>query len=369
MGSVFGNNIKLSLFGESHGEAIGCVIDGFPYGINIDYDFIDSEMDRRRAKNAKLATARTESDKPEIISGILENKSTGMPIAAIIKNENKRSGDYSNLKIMPRPSHSDYTAMLRYDGFNDIRGGGHFSGRLTAPLVFAGALAKLALKEKFDIEIAAHIKQIYNIKDKYPNDTFPTYEEFISNYNKELSVFDDEAMNKMISIIEKAKMNMDSVGGIITAAAFNVPAGFGDPFYSSIESRIAQSMFAVPAVKGIDFGLGFNFVNYKASECNDLYTIKNDNNIKKVQTKTNNNGGILGGISNGMPIIVNAVIKPTPSISKEQLTLNIETKEEDTLIIKGRHDPCIAVRAVPVIEAALAIAILDLCIDMKGKLL
>ena len=189
------------------------------------------------------------------------------------------------------------------------------------------------------------------------------------NYNKELSVFDNEAMDKMIKTIEEAKMNMDSVGGIITAAAFNVPAGFGDPFYSSIESRIAQSMFAVPAVKGIDFGLGFDFVNYKASECNDAYTIKDNNNIKVVETKTNNNGGILGGISNGMPIIVNVVIKPTPSISKEQLTLNIETKEEETLIIKGRHDPCIAVRAVPVIEAALAIAILDLCIDMKGKLL
>ncbi|MEI0607223.1 chorismate synthase [Brachyspira pulli] len=369
MGSVFGNNIKLSLFGESHGEAIGCVIDGFPYGINIDNDFIENEMDRRRAKNAKLTTARNEADKVEILSGTLDNKSTGMPIAAIIRNENKRSGDYSNLKVLPRPSHSDYTAMLRYDGFNDIRGGGHFSGRLTAPLVFAGALAKLALKEKFDINIAAHIKQIYNIKDKYPNYTFPTYEEFINNYDKELSVFNDESMNKMISTIEEAKMNMDSVGGIITAAAFNVPAGFGDPFYSSIESRIAQSMFAVPAVKGIDFGLGFDFVNYKASECNDAYTIKDNNNIKVVETKTNNNGGILGGISNGMPIIVNVVIKPTPSISKEQLTLNIETKEEETLIIKGRHDPCIAVRAVPVIEAALAIAILDLCIDMKGKLL
>ena len=209
----------------------------------------------------------------------------------------------------------------------------------------------------------------YNIKDKYPNNVFPTYEEFINNYDKELSVFNDESMNKMISTIEEAKMNMDSVGGIITAAAFNVPAGFGDPFYSSIESRISQSMFAVPAVKGIDFGLGFDFVNYKASECNDAYTIKDNNNIKVVETKTNNNGGILGGISNGMPIIVNVVIKPTPSISKEQLTLNIETKEEETLIIKGRHDPCIAVRAVPVIEAALAIAILDLCIDMKGKLL
>ena len=365
MGSVFGKNIKLSLFGESHGEAIGCVIDGFPHGIKIDNDFIESEMERRRAKNPSVSTTRNEKDKVEILSGLLENKTTGMPIAAIIRNENKRSGDYSNLKIMPRPSHSDFTAMIRYQNYNDIRGGGHFSGRLTAPLVFAGALCKSALKEKFNINIAAHIKQIYNIKDKYPNGKLPSYKEFINNYKKELSVFDNNAMNEMIKMIKDAKMNMDSLGGIITAVAFNVPAGFGEPFYSSIESRIAESMFGVPAVKGVEFGLGFDFVNYKGSECNDTYTIKNN----KIKTKTNNNGGILGGISNGMPIVVNVAIKPTPSIAKEQLTLNIKTKKEDKLIIKGRHDPCIAVRAVPVLEAALSIALLDLCIEMKGKFL
>ena len=365
MGSVFGKNIKLSLFGESHGEAIGCVIDGFPHGIKIDNDFIESEMERRRAKNPSVSTTRNEKDKVEILSGLLENKTTGMPIAAIIRNENKRSGDYSNLKIMPRPSHSDFTAMVRYQNYNDIRGGGHFSGRLTAPLVFAGALCKSALKEKFGIDIAAHIKQIYNIKDKYPNGKLPSYKEFINNYKKELSVFDNKAMNEMIKMIKEAKMNMDSLGGIITVVAFNVPAGFGEPFYSSIESRIAESMFGVPAVKGVEFGLGFDFVHYKGSECNDAYTIKNN----KIKTKTNNNGGILGGISNGMPIVVNVAIKPTPSIAKEQLTLNIKTKKEDKLIIKGRHDPCIAVRAVPVLEAALSIALLDLCIEMKGKFL
>ena len=365
MGSVFGKNIKLSLFGESHGEAIGCVIDGFPHGIKIDNDFIESEMERRRAKNPSVSTTRNEKDKVEILSGLLENKTTGMPIAAIIRNENKRSGDYSNLKIMPRPSHSDFTAMVRYQNYNDIRGGGHFSGRLTAPLVFAGALCKLALKEKFGINIAAHIKQIYNIKDKYPNGKLPSYKEFINNYKKELSVFDNNAMNEMIKMIKEAKMNMDSLGGIITVVAFNVPAGFGEPFYSSIESRIAESMFGVPAVKGVEFGLGFDFVRYKGSECNDAYTIKNN----KIKTKTNNNGGILGGISNGMPIVVNVAIKPTPSIAKEQLTLNIKTKKEDKLIIKGRHDPCIAVRAVPVLEAALSIALLDLCVEMKGKFL
>ena len=279
MGSVFGKNIKLSLFGESHGEAIGCVIDDFPHGIKIDNDFIESEIERRRAKNPNISTTRNEKDKVEILSGLLENKTTGMPIAAIIRNENKRSGDYSNLKIMPCPSHSDLTAMIRYENYNDIRGGGHFSGRLTAPLVFAGALCKLALKEKFNINIAAHIKQIYNIKDKYPNNKLPSYKEFIKNYKKELSVFDNDAMNEMIKTIKEAKINMDSVGGIITVVAFDVPAGFGEPFYSSIESRIAESMFGVPAVKGIEFGLGFDFVNYKGSECNDAYIIKN-NKIK-----------------------------------------------------------------------------------------
>ena len=324
MGSIFGKNIKLSLFGESHGEAIGCVIDGFPHGIKIDNDFIESEIERRRAKNPNISTTRNEKDKVEILSGLLENKTTGMPIAAIIRNENKRSGDYSNLKIMPRPSHSDFTAMIRYENYNDIRGGGHFSGRLTAPLVFAGALCKLALKEKFNINIAAHIKQIYNIKDKYPNNKLPSYKEFIKNYKKELSVFDNDSMNEMIKIIKEAKINMDSVGGIITVVAFNIPVGFGEP-----------------------------------------YIIKNN----KIKTKTNNNGGILGGISNGMPIIVNVAIKPTPSIAKEQLTLNLKTKKEEKLIIKGRHDPCIAVRAVPVLEAALSIALLDLCVEMKGKFL
>ena len=193
----------------------------------------------------------------------------------------------------------------------------------------------------------------------------PSYKEFIKNYKKELSVFDNDAMNEMIKTIKEAKINMDSVGGIITVVAFNIPVGFGEPFFSSIESRIAESMFGVPAVKGIEFGLGFDFVNYKGSECNDAYTIKNN----KIKTKTNNNGGILGGISNGMPIIVNVAIKPTPSIAKEQLTLNLKTKKEDKLIIKGRHDPCIAVRAVVVLEAALSIALLDLCIDMKGRFL
>lgn len=364
MGSVFGKNITLSLFGESHGEAIGCVIDGFPHAINIDYSFLESEMERRKSKNAELTTARGEKDKVEILSGILEGKTTGMPIAAVIKNEDKRSNDYNNLKDIPRPSHSDYTAMVRYNNLNDIRGGGHFSGRLTAPIVFGGAISKLALKEKFNIKIAGHIKEIAGIKDKYPTKELPQYNEFIKNYNKPISVFDKEALEKMIKTVEEAKKNMDSVGGIITLIVFDMPEGFGDPFFSSIESRISQSLFAIPAVKGVEFGLGFEFSQKKGSEVNDLFFLKEN----KVATKTNYNGGILGGISTGMPIIINVAIKPTPSIARKQDTLNIKTKKEDILEIKGRHDPCIAIRALPALEAALAFSILDICIEMKGRL-
>lgn len=365
MGSVYGKNIKLSLFGESHGNAIGCVVDGFPYAINIDDNFINEEMKRRRSTNSKLTTARQEEDNVEILSGVLDKKTTGMPIAAIIKNEDKRSDHYNNLKEIPRPSHADYTAIIRYGGFNDIRGGGHFSGRLTAPIVFAGALCKMALKEKFNIKIAGHIKQIEKIKDKYPNEKLPNYESFIENYKKPISVFDDKALYSMIKVVEKTKKNMDSVGGIISLAAFNVPKGFGDPFFYSLESRISQSLFAIPAVKGVEFGLGFQFAEKKGSECNDAFGIEKGD----IVTKTNYNGGVLGGITTGMPILINVAIKPTPSISTEQKTLNIKTKKEEKLIIKGRHDPCIAIRALPALEASLSMAILDICLDMKGRIL
>ena len=366
MGSIYkGSLISLSLFGESHGDAIGIVIDGMPHGIEIDNDFIASEMERRRSKNMNLSTARQEKDAPKILSGVLNNKLTGMPLAVIIENENKRSNDYNNLIDTPRPSHSDYVASIRYGNCNDISGGGHFSGRLTAPIVFAGALAKIVLKSKFNIDVVGHIKQVYDIKDNYPNDTLPNYTEFVKNYEKPLSVFDDKSLSLMINKIEEAKKNNDSVGGIIRLIAFNMPKGLGDPFFSSIESKVASALFSIPAVKGVDFGLGFDFTNHYGSECNDCLALENDNII----TKTNHNGGINGGISNGMPIIVNVVIKPTPSIAKAQNTLNIKSKKEEILEIKGRHDPSIVVRALPVLEAMLAVTILDICMEMKGRIL
>lgn len=361
MGSIYnGNIIKLSLFGESHGDAVGIVIDGFPHGIKIDDSFIESEMNRRKSKNASITTGRMEPDDVKILSGILNNTTTGMPIASIIENTNKRSADYENLKDSPRPSHADYTASVRYNNFNDIRGGGHFSARLTAPIVFGGALAKIALKEMFGVEVAGHIKQIYDIEDIYPNTSLPSYEEFIKNYDKTISVFSSSVEKKMLTKIEGTKKNNDSVGGIITLVAFNVPAGLGDPFFSSIESRVSSAMFAVPAVKGVEFGLGFNFTNKYGSECNDLFTLKKG----KVVTKTNNNGGINGGISNGMPIVLSVVLKPTPSIAKEQITLNMKTKKDEPLSIKGRHDPSVIIRALPILESMLAITLLDINLEM-----
>ena len=364
MGSIYnGNIIKASLFGESHGDSVGIVIDGFPHGIKIDNSFIESEMNRRKSKNASITTGRLEPDEVKILSGMLNDITTGMPIASIIENTNKISGDYANLKENPRPSHADYTASVRYNNFNDIRGGGHFSARLTAPIVFAGALAKTALKEMFGVQVAGHIKQIYDILDVYPNNSMPTYDEFIKNYDKTISVFSSDAESKMIAKIEDTKKKHDSVGGVITLVAFNVDAGLGDPFFSSIESRVASAMFAVPAVKGIEFGLGFNFTNKYGSECNDLFTLKEN----KVVTKTNNNGGINGGISNGMPIVLSVVLKPTPSIAKEQMTLNMKTKKDEPLSIKGRHDPSVIIRALPILESMLAITLLDINLEMQCR--
>lgn len=367
MGSVYNGNIKISLFGESHGEAIGVVIDGMPSGVNVDLNFIENEMDKRRAKNSNISTPRQEADIPKILSGVLEGKTTGSPIAAMIENTNTRSKDYSSLREIPRPSHADYTASIRYNDHNDINGGGHFSGRLTAALVFAGAIMKLTLKQRFGVRITSHIKQIHDIKDKLPRDMANTsYGEFIANDKKIMPVFDDAALDKMIKRIEEAREKQDSVGGVVSAVAFNMPCGFGDPYFDSIESKISSVMFAVPAVKGVEFGLGFGFAEAFASECNDnLYF---DEAIETVKMKTNNNGGINGGISNGMPIVVNVAIKPTPSIAMIQNTLNVKTKQMTNLEIHGRHDPCIISRASVVVESAMATALLDTCIAMKGVL-
>ena len=357
MGSVFGKKIKISLFGESHGEALGVVLDNFPAGIKLDYDEIKRESERRRPGGA-YSTKRQESDDFEILSGVLNGITTGAPLCAIIRNENTRSKDYSKFMDIPRPSHSDYPAFVKFSGFNDIRGGGHFSARVTAPLVFAGAVAKQALKKE-NIFIASHI---YKIKDCCDTPFSLTenngYEQIAF---KDFPVIDDLKGNEMKKIIDNARGNLDSVGGIIECGIYNFPVGIGDPFFDSIESVISHIMFSVPAVKGIEFGSGFGVCEKFGSENNDCYEEKDG----KIVTKTNNAGGICGGISTGMPIIFRAAFKPTPSIYKKQNTLNIKTNEQTDLEIEGRHDPCVAVRAVPVTEAAAAIAALQLLYDNR----
>ena len=355
MSGMWGSKIKLSIFGESHGNAIGITIDGLPAGFSIDMDKIMMEMSRRAPGKSSLSTPRKESDIPEILSGYFEGKTTGTPLCAIIRNSNTKSKDYSKLKDVMRPGHADYTGAVRYKGFNDYRGGGHFSGRITAPLVFAGAICKQILEVK-GIIVSAHINSIGKIKDCSFLESDISDELLNSFKEKELPLINTKLEDEMRQEILSTRSSGDSIGGTIECAILGVSPGIGDPFFDSVESTLAHLMFSVPAVKGIEFGKGFDISKMRGSEANDEYYLENGN----IKTKTNNNGGILGGITNGMPIIFNVAIKPTASIFKEQNTVNIATMEETTLCIEGRHDPCIVQRALPVIEAVAAIGITEL---------
>lgn len=358
MSSEIGKNIKLSVFGESHGEAIGCVIDGLPHGIKLDMDEIYADMARRAPGKDKTATPRLEKDIPHILSGVLDNVTTGAPLAMMIENTNTKSGDYSNLMTVPRPSHSDYPAYVKYGGNNDIRGGGHFSGRLTAPIVFAGAVAKQILKQK-GITIGAHITKIGDAEDEKfdKNNIDKALLETLSS--KTFSTIRASAEDEMRAVIEKARMDCDSVGGIIECAAIGLPVGIGANMFSTVEGRLSQILFGIPAVKGVEFGAGFEFGNMTGSQANDGYCIKDG----KVELITNNNGGIVGGMTTSAPIVLSVAIKPTPSISKPQKSVNLQTMTDEELVVKGRHDPCIVPRAVPVVEAAVAFGILDIMMD------
>lgn len=349
---------NFTIFGESHGPGIGVVMENLPSGIPMDMDFILSEMKRRQAKKGGLSTSRIESDIPEIISGVFEGKTTGTPLCTMIRNENTRSGDYTRTKDLARPSHADYTGKVRYGGFNDYRGGGHFSGRLTAPMVFAGAVAKLWLKEK-GIRVGGHILQIGDIRDEPFDLTDPRPEQFDTIAARMLPTISEKAGEKMQAVIQQARMDLTSVGGIIQVAVTGMPAGIGSPDRESLEGIIAKNVFAVPAVKGLEFGLGFGFGSAYGHAVNDPVRMDGD----KVVTATNYNGGILGGISNGMPIVFQAAVKPTPSISQEQQTVNMVTGENASLTIQGRHDPCILSRATVVIEAAAALSVMQALLD------
>ncbi|WP_244834630.1 chorismate synthase [Clostridium sp. BJN0001] len=355
MSGMIGNKLKISIFGESHGVAIGITIDGLPSGIELSYEEILKEMARRAPGKSALSTKRNESDTPEILSGFFEGKTTGTPLCAIIRNSDQHSKDYGKLKDLMRPGHADYTGFVKYKGFNDYRGGGHFSGRITAPLVFAGAIAKQIL-EKEKITVGAHIKSIGSVADKSFNEVELTKELLKKLSLSELPLLSSDKEEKMRNEIIEAKNNLDSVGGIIETSVIGIKPGVGDPFFDSIESTLSHLLFSVPAVKGVEFGLGFEMAKMHGSNANDEYYYDNDG---KVKTYTNNNGGILGGITNGMPILFKVAIKPTPSIAKKQRTVDISTNKDSYLEVEGRHDPCIVQRAVPVIEAVTAIGILD----------
>jgi len=325
MASVYGNHIKISIFGQSHSEAIGVVMDGIPAGHAIDMEKLQEFMNRRAPGQGKHTTSRKEADKPEFLSGLVGNMTCGAPICAIIRNTNKKSSDYDNIRDIPRPGHADYTAHVKYGGHEDVSGGGHFSGRLTAPMCIAGGII-LQILEKDGIEIKAGIKEIGGIEENF---------------------FD---------VIEEARLVGDSVGGIIGCTIKGLPAGIGSPMFDGVENRIAQAVFGIPAVKGIEFGRGFDVAHIRGSENNDEFYFDGD----MVRTRTNNHGGILGGITSGMPVTFNVAIKPTPSIAIEQNSISYSRGEEAKLTVQGRHDPCIVPRAVTCIEAAAAIAIYDL---------
>ncbi|WP_426350742.1 chorismate synthase [Alloiococcus sp. CFN-8] len=353
MSSTIGENIKITIFGESHGPSIGVVIDGLPPGEIIDMESLQIFLERRAPGRAAYSTPRKEADKPIFLSGLLNGKTTGTPLCAIINNTNIRSQDYN--RDIPRPGHADYTGYVKYKGYNDAAGGGHFSGRLTAPLSIAGGIC-LQILERMGITIGAHIYSIERVKDTPFDPVNITKEELIGLVNKPFSVIDEAKGEEMKSAIFEAKKEMDSLGGVIECCILGAPIGLGDPMFHGIENRLSQMVFGIPAIKGIEFGSGFQGSEKRGSENNDPYIIKD----KRITLESNNSGGILGGISTGMPIIFRAAVKPTPSIGKEQKSVSISENTPIPLNLHGRHDPCIVPRALPCIEAAAALVMLDM---------
>ena len=346
MGSTYGENIRLTIFGQSHSPAIGMTLEGIPAGEKVDFEALEAFLKRRAPGQNAYSTARKEADKPEFLCGFTNDVTCGTPITAIIRNTDTRSQDYANLKTVPRPGHADYTANVKYNGCQDAAGGGHFSGRLTAPLCIAGGICKQLLMKE-GIRVIARIAAIGGVKDQGELTEAVT--------GKDFPVMDDIQGAKMQERIAEAKADGDSVGGIIDCAVLGLPAGIGDPMFSGMENRIAQIVFGIPAVKGLEFGEGFRAAEMLGSENNDRFTVADG----AVKTETNHCGGILGGITNGMPVTFAVAIKPTPSIAKPQQSVDLSTMEVTELVIKGRHDPCIVPRAVPVVEAAAAIAVYD----------
>ncbi|WP_322173677.1 chorismate synthase [Acutalibacter caecimuris] len=357
MSSSWGERIRVSIFGGSHTEAIGVNIDGLPAGEAINWQQVLVQMARRAPGQDKTATTRKESDTPKVLCGLLDGVTTGAPLCAIIENANQRPKDYSQLKVLPRPGHADYTAAVKYAGYQDVRGGGHFSGRLTAPLVFAGAVARQLLNRR-GITVGSHIRKIAGCaRVDSALDPVNVSPMLLERLNQEyFPVIDPAVKEEMRTAIEQARMAQDSAGGIVECAVAGLPVGAGNPMFAGVENLIASLVFGIPAVKGIEFGAGFAVGDMNGSQNNDAFYVENGG----VKTRTNHAGGVLGGITSGMPLIFSAAFKPTPSISREQDTVNLDTMEDAKLKITGRHDPCIVPRAAVALEAAACIAVLEL---------
>ena len=357
MSSEFGNLLKISVFGQSHGKAIGVVVDGLPAGEAIDLEALQSFLDRRRPGRDPLSTPRKETDVPEFLSGLAGGVTCGAPLCAVIENSDQHSSDYTELRDKPRPGHAAYTAFVKWGGQADMRGGGHFSGRLTAPLCIAGGIAKQILARR-GVYVGAHLWSVGMERDT-PFPLRPTRELFEAVAAKPFPVLDDHAGERMQALILEARQAQDSVGGVIECAATGMPAGLGDPMFGGVENRLASALFGIPAVKGVEFGDGFAAARSCGSANNDSFRMEDG----RVVTETNHAGGILGGITNGMPLVLRTAMKPTPSIARPQRTVSLSAGENAELVIHGRHDPCIAHRAVPVVEAVTAAVLLDLLLE------
>jgi chorismate synthase len=355
MASYLGEHIHVSVFGQSHSPAIGVVVDGLPAGERVDMEELGRFLKRRAPGQNATSTPRKEADLPQFLSGLVDNVTCGAPLAALIENTNTRSQDYAQLRDKPRPGHADFTAQVKYGGFQDVAGGGHFSGRLTAPLCIAGGICLQMLRRR-GIEVAAHIASVAGEADRPFDPMGETVETMDALKRAPFPVLDEKAGERMRKVILQAKEEGDSVGGIVECLVTGVPAGLGDPMFGGMENRLAAALFGIPAVKGVEFGAGFGVATMRGSENNDPFTVKNG----KVVTETNHAGGILGGITNGMPLGFRLAFKPTPSIAREQQTVSLSKNQVEELVVTGRHDPCIVPRAVPVVEAVTALVLSDL---------
>jgi chorismate synthase len=363
MSSTIGDNLTISIFGQSHSKAIGVVIDGIPAGETLDMERLQAFLLRRAPGRSENTAQRKEEDVPVFLSGLVGNATCGAPLCAIIENRDARPEDYEALRDVPRPSHSDYAAFEKYGTFHDIRGGGHFSGRLTAPLCIAGGIC-IQMLEKRGVTIGAHIAAIASVDDAAFDPVLVNASQLKTIAAKAFPVIDEAAGERMKAEIALAAKDGDSVGGIVEACAIGVPTGVGQPMFDGIENNLAKLIFGIPAVKGVEFGAGFKSSRLRGSENNDAFYY---DAMRNVQTRTNRHGGSLGGISSGMPILVRAAFKPTPSVAREQESVSLSQKENTSLHISGRHDPCIVPRAVPCMEAAMAVALLDLMMSHAGE--